>query len=86
LACNLVYVFADPPWLRSLGGLLIAAVGVAVCVRLWQVFPFEFDDSGFDWAVVFRVLLVVGAVGSAVGVIVQSVAAVRAVLGGANPR
>jgi hypothetical protein len=34
-----------------------------------QVFPFRFVDPGFDWSALVRVLLVLGLVGSAIGVV-----------------
>jgi hypothetical protein len=45
LAVNLVYLAYDPPWLKSLGDLLTAAIGLAVATRLWQVFPFAFQGA-----------------------------------------
>lgn len=79
LVCNLVYVLVDPTWLKSLGDLLTTGIGLAVLVRLWQVFPFDFGDSAADWALVVRAVLVVGVIGSAIGIVVQLVSLVRAV-------
>jgi len=31
--------------LKTLGGVVTTAVGIAALVRIWQVFPFDFDDS-----------------------------------------
>jgi hypothetical protein len=78
LVCNLVYVLADPVWLTSLGGLITTGVGLVVLVRFWQVFPFDFGDAAFDWAMLVRVVLVVGIVGSIIGLVVQTVSLVRA--------
>jgi hypothetical protein len=44
-------------------------------VRLWQVFPF--DVAGTPWEVVARVLLGIGALGSAIAIIVALVGIVR---------
>lgn len=70
---NVVYLVADPRWLRSFGEAFTTAVGIAAMVRLWQVFPFDFGDTGFDWAIVVRVLLVVGIVGAAIGLLTNLV-------------
>lgn len=78
LVCNLIYVLANPAWLKSLGDLLTTGIGLVVLVRVWQVFPFNFGDSAVDWALVARVLLVVGIVGSAIGIVVQFVSLLRA--------
>jgi hypothetical protein len=67
---------------------ITSAFGVAVMLRVLQVFPFAFH-SGFDWALVARVVLVVGIVGAAVGVIVAVVSLLRllaAERAGAGPR
>jgi hypothetical protein len=81
VVANLVYVVNDPPAVHALGDLIVTLVGLVAIVRVWQVFPFTFDDTGFDWAQLIRVLLVVAAFGSAVAVVVQLVAFVRALAG-----
>jgi hypothetical protein len=79
LVCNLVYVLGDPAWLKSLGDLLTTGIGLAVLVRLWQVFPFDFGDSAVDWALAVRAVLAIGIVGSAIGIVVQLVSLFRVV-------
>ena len=37
------------------------------------MFPFDFDGSAFDWAVVVRIVLGLAMVGSAIGVIASLV-------------
>ncbi len=76
LVVNLVWVVADPPRLRALGELATSVVGVVVCARLLDVFPFTFDD-GSRWPTVIRVLLWLGVVGSAIGTVTNLVALVR---------
>jgi hypothetical protein len=73
LAVNLVYLAFDPPWLKSLGDLLTAAIGMAVAIRLWQVFPFAFNGSWAWCATAIRVLLIVGIAGCGVSIAVQAV-------------
>lgn len=73
----------DPPWLRALGTLATAVVGLGGVVRTWQVFPFDATGSAVDWTGAVRVLLVVGIVGAAIGVVVAAVALVVAI---ARPR
>ena len=77
LAVNVVYVFYDPPWLKSLGDLVIAGIGLAVAVRVWQVFPFAFHGSSAWWSTAVRVLLVLVMVGSAISIVVQAVSLAR---------
>jgi hypothetical protein len=76
LGANVVYLVHDPRWLRALGDLVTTAFGIAAMVRIWEVFPFSFS-GGFDWALVVRVLLVLGIAGSAIGMVTNVVALVR---------
>ena len=76
VAANAVYVVRDPRWLRSFGEAFTTAIGVAAMVALWRVFPFDFGDAGFDWSIVVRVLLAIGIVGGAIGIIANLVSLV----------
>ena len=77
LAANAVYLLRDPPWLRALGDVVTTSVGLAALVRIWQVFPLDFGDSTFDWALVAHVLLGVAIVGSMIGIVAGLVSLVR---------
>ena len=70
IALNVLYLVRDPRWLTAAGAVVTTAIGLAAAVRMLQVFPFDFGDSGF-WPVVFRVLLWVAVVGSIIGIIVN---------------
>jgi hypothetical protein len=82
---NVVYLFLDLPWLKALGDLVTLGIGLAVLARLWQVFPFDFRGSSFDWALVVRILFAVAGVGSAIGIIVQVVMLIRSLFGPGRP-
>ncbi|MEZ5095515.1 MAG: hypothetical protein R2731_05045 [Nocardioides sp.] len=68
IVANVLYVVADPPWFKALGDIATTGVGLAAVLRVWQVFPFDFGDASFPWGTLTRVLLVVAAVGSAIGI------------------
>ena len=86
LAANLVYLVQDAPWLKAMGDLVTTGIGLAVLIRIWQVFPFDFAEWSKDWSWLVRVLLGVGLVGSVIGIIVQVVSLVRQLAhGGAHP-
>jgi hypothetical protein len=70
LAANVVYLVRDPRWLKASGDVLTMAVGLLALVQVWRVFPFDFSQSAFDWALVTRVVLVVSIVGSIIGMVV----------------
>jgi hypothetical protein len=74
---NAVYIAADPPRVRALGDIVTMTVGIAVLARIWQVFPFDFGDPSSPWETVVRVLVVLGIVGSAIGIVVALVNLVR---------
>lgn len=77
LVANAVYVAWDPPRLKALGDLVTTAFGVAAMVQIWRVFPFDFGDAEFNWALLVRWLLGVGIFGGAIGIVVALVALVR---------
>jgi hypothetical protein len=83
---SLLYAVTDPAWLRALGGLVTTAVGIAALVRLWQVFPFDFSDTSVDWTPWVRAVIVVGLLGSAIGVLVNVVTLTRAAIGTGRER
>jgi hypothetical protein len=75
---GIVYLVAGYPVVRAWGGLVTLAIGLAAAVRLLQVFPV---DGGTAVTVTARVLLVLAVAGSAIGIVAQLPAAVRAVRG-----
>jgi hypothetical protein len=77
LSVNVVYLFYDRPWLKSLGDLITAGIGMAVAIRVWQVFPFAFHGSAAWWSTAVRVLLVLVIVCSAISIVVQAVSLAR---------
>lgn len=81
VAANVVYLAYDPPWLRSLGDLVTAGIGLAAAIRVWQVFPFDFQGSAAAWSTVLRVLLIVVIVGSCIGILVNLVSLARQLTG-----
>ena len=77
LACNLLYVAYDHAWARALGDLVTTVLGLAVLVRVWQVFPFDFGGSSVDWPMIVRTALVLAIAGTVIGVVVRLRAPVR---------
>lgn len=77
LAANAVYLVYDVAWLKALGTILTTTVGMITLVRIWQVFPFDFGGSSINWQLVTRFLLIIGIVGSDIGIIVAFIALVK---------
>jgi hypothetical protein len=75
---NLVQIIYDPRWLVALGSMITTTVGVAALVRMWQVFPFDFGTTAFNWPLVARIFLAVGIAGSLIALVVQAVTMIGA--------
>jgi hypothetical protein len=64
-AANLIYLIVPGRRFVAAGGLVTTGLGVAVLIRLWQVFPFDFGrDAG--WTMVVRAVLLLAIVGSVI--------------------
>jgi hypothetical protein len=74
---NLVYVADDRPAVKATGELVNALVGFVSVMRIWQVFPFDFDGQWAGWEWLIYIALAVGAFGTAISAIVQVVTLVR---------
>ncbi len=79
VVANMVYVVADPRWLKALGDVLTTGVGLAALLQIWRVFPFDFSGSSFDWALVVRIAVGVAIGGSAIAIVVAVVSFVKSI-------
>ena len=73
MVVNAAFIVADPPWFKSLCNVVTSAISLAVAVRTWQVFPFDFSSYAVDWSTIARVVVIVAAVGSAIATLVNLV-------------
>ena len=71
IAANLWFVWDDTGWRKPFGQLVDAITGFVAAWRTWVVFPFDFSD-GTDWSWLARTVVVVGIVGTAIGVLVYA--------------
>ena len=74
IVVSAAHLVRDPGWLTPAGTLVTTAFGLAAMVRLLQVFPFDLSSG---WATAVRVLLIVGVIGSAIGLLAALVSLVR---------
>lgn len=70
---DLAFLVHDPRWLTALGDVVTAGLGLAVLVRTWKVFPFQFTDTTIDWALFVRFGLGLAIVGAAVGLFARCI-------------
>jgi hypothetical protein len=75
---NLLWAWRDPWWFRHLGQIGLDAISVAVVVRTWQVFPFDFSGYWSGWSTLGRIVLAVAFCGLILDMTVRFVALVRA--------
>jgi hypothetical protein len=71
-AMNVVYLVDERPDVKSWGQIGINLIGLLITYRVWQVFPFDFSASQFDWTVLTRVVLILGMVGSGIGLLTEA--------------
>ena len=60
-----LYVAWDTGWFRALGDIVTTSVGLAAIVKVWDVFPLDVSSG---WEVAARVVLLLAAFGSLVGI------------------
>jgi hypothetical protein len=77
IVVNVLTLIVDRVRVKAVGDLVTLGIGIAVLVRFWQVFPFNFPPGPIDWELVARVVLVVSIIGSVIAVIVQCVVLIR---------
>lgn len=70
---NVTYLSYDPAWFRSLTQLGLNGISLAVVVRTYQVFPFDFSAYEFEWAGLVRLALVALMVVIGIALIVEVV-------------
>jgi hypothetical protein len=80
IAGNFILIFFHPRFLHHLFNAVFSVFGILAASVILSVFPFEFADLVGEWLnILIRIVLIVGIVGSAIGVVVNIVKAVGAV-------
>jgi len=69
IAANILYFIADPPRLHAFGDLVTLTISLVTAARIWQVYPFAFRGSMAFWALIVRMLLVIGIAGMCIGLV-----------------
>lgn len=71
LIVNVVRIFYAPRWFVSITEILSLIFSLYATVRLWQVFPFNFDEYWFRWEHIVRAVLILAMAGTAIALLVQ---------------
>lgn len=69
IVVNLALAAYPRPQLRVLTDLVTAAFGLAVALRMWEVFPFDFAGYARDWSGLAHLALVVGIIATAIALL-----------------
>jgi hypothetical protein len=64
---NVAYMTYDPPRFKGAAQALLGVISLAVAIRTWVVFPFEF--TGTDWTWLVRLVLGVSMFGIGIGIL-----------------
>ena len=78
MVVNAALLLRDRGRAKALGELITAAFGLAISVRLWTVFPFDFSGYGTDWGGGLRVALGVGIAVMAIAVLANLATLIKA--------
>ena len=70
---NLIYLWYDPAWFKSLCQVGISAIGLGAAIRMLRVFPFDFASYSFNWSALTRLLLALAILGSVVAIVTELV-------------
>ncbi|WP_409329851.1 hypothetical protein [Trujillonella humicola] len=81
LVVHLVQVLRTPAWVAPAGLVVTSALGAVATAAVYRVFPFDVTGG---WEVVFRVVLVVGVVGSCIGVVAALASLLRMYAAGSS--
>lgn len=80
IAANVIYLAYDPAWFKSLTQIGLLLVSLAVTIRLYQVFPFDFSDYSIAWPQMTRWILIIAMAGTGIGILVEVGKLIRASL------
>jgi hypothetical protein len=71
IAAYAAFVVYDRQPFKTGMNLIIAGFNIWATMRVWDVFPFDFSHLDFNWAPVFRFVLVLAIVGTVIGAITE---------------
>lgn len=71
VGANVVYMMDDRTFSTRAARLVVDIVNLFVTFRVFTVFPFDFSAHTFNWGFVFRAVLVIALIGTAIGAVVH---------------
>lgn len=83
IAANVVYIVDDRTAATRTARLVVDVVNLYVTFQIFEVFPFDFSAHTFNWGLVFRGVLIIALIGTAVSAVTH---VAQIVTGGPRPR
>jgi hypothetical protein len=77
IVVNAIYLGYDPPWFKSVSQIALGVISMAVAIRTFQVFPFDFSGYQFNWEPLARFVIVLTMVGVGISIVVETAKLVR---------
>jgi uncharacterized membrane protein YesL len=78
IAANALYLAYDPAWFKSLSQIGLLFVSLAVTIRIYQVFPFDFSAYSIAWSQMTRWFLILAMAGTCIGMLAEAAKLLRA--------
>ncbi len=78
IVVNVLRFAYDAPWFTRVTEIISLAFSIAAALRLYRIFPLDFDQHSVVWESLIRLVLIVAIVGSAIAIVVQLVRLVTA--------
>lgn len=77
-----IYLVRDDPTIKRPVDMVANAVSLMSTIQMWRIFPFDFSDYSFDWAILIRVVLGFAIFGMSIGLVVSLTTTLRAMMTG----
>jgi hypothetical protein len=73
IVVNVAYLTYDAAWFKSITQIVLLSISMAVMIRMYAVFPFDFSAYDFNWDTTARVVMIIVMVALAIGIVVEGV-------------
>lgn len=77
ILANVVWLGYDVAWFKALSQIGLNLISAVVSIRMYQVFPFDFSQSQFDWAPITRLVIIFTLIGLVLATIAELVKLAR---------
>lgn len=69
IVVNAIYLGYDPAWFKSACQIGLGGISLAVAIRMFQVFPFDFSGYQFNWEPLTRFVIFLAIVGTGIAIV-----------------